>query len=401
MGDNFLYGIFPYIAFALAIAGGIYRYYSDRFSYSSLSSQFLENRVLFWGSVPWHYGIVLILLAHLFGGLFLGPSLGLLREPIRLFALELIGASLGLIAIVGIVLLIIRRIVDSKVMTVTSAMDWVLLVLLTAQVAAGLTIALLYRWGSLWYLDTAAPWFWSVGCLSPNFSTIASLPWIVKFHMFNAFVLIALFPFTRLVHIFTVPITYLWRPYQVVIWNHSAQGLPGGMGMSGTTFDTKRRGFLKLATGILSSLVCIAIGVPVIGTLIGPAFRSRKPGWTKAGELNTLPIGEPTKLTFAVKTTSAYIAETVLHDLWVVKQSPTEFTVFSPICPHLGCEYNWNAQTNHFECPCHGSVYAIDGKVLGGPAPRPLDTLPAKVEGGELYVEWETFKVGISQKVPV
>jgi nitrate reductase gamma subunit len=399
MGDNFLFGIFPYVAFALAIAEGIYRYYSDRFSYSSLSSQFLENRTLFWGSVLWHYGIVLILLAHLFGGLFPGLSLDLLRVPTRLFILELIGASLGLIALVGIVLLIIRRIVDSRVQAVTSVMDWILIILLTAQVAAGLTIAIFYRWGSLWYLDTAVPWFWSIGRLSPNFSTIAPLPWIVKLHMFNAFVVIALFPFTRLVHIFTVPITYLWRPYQVVIWNRLAHGLPGGDRMSNTKFDTERRGFLKLATGILAFLVTIAVGIPVIGALIGPAFRSKKPSWAKVGDLNTLPVGEPTRLTFAVQTISAYIRETVLHDVWVIKQPSSEVTVFSPICPHLGCEYNWNRQAGHFECPCHGSVYAINGKVLGGPAPRPIDTLPARVENGQLYVEWETFKVGIPQKV--
>ena len=400
MGDNFLFGIFPYIAFALAIVGGIYRYYSDRFSYSSLSSQFLENRVLFWGSVPWHYGIVLILLAHLFGGLFSGFLLDLPVVSARLFILLLIGTSLGLIALVGIVLLIIRRIIDSRVQAVTSVMDWILIILLAAQVAAGLTIAVFYRWGSLWYLYAAAPWFWSIGRLSPNFATISPLPVLVKFHMFNAFVIIALFPFTRLVHIFTVPITYLWRPYQVVIWNRLVYGLSGGAGMSDRKFDTERRGFLKLATGILASLVCIAIGIPVIGALIGPAFRSKKPSWAKVGNLNSLPVGEPTKLTFAVKTTSAYIAETVLHDVWVIKQTSSEVTVFSPICPHLGCEYNWDPQTGHFECPCHGSVYAINGKVLGGPAPRPLDTLPTKIETGELYVEWETFKVGISQKVP-
>jgi menaquinol-cytochrome c reductase iron-sulfur subunit len=168
-----------------------------------------------------------------------------------------------------------------------------------------------------------------------------------------------------------------------------------------TTFDAGRRFFFKYATAALAILVCITLGIPVIGSLIGPAFRSRKPRWTKAGNLNTLPAGEPTKLTFAVKTTSAYIEQTVLHDLWVIKRSPTDFTVFSPICPHLGCEYNWNPQTRHFECPCHGSVYGLDGKALGGPAPRSLDTLPARIEAGELYVEWETFKIGISEKVRV
>ncbi len=65
--DQFLYGVFPYVALILAIVGTIWRYFSDRFSYSSLSSQFLENRQLFWGSVPWHYGILIILAGHLIG----------------------------------------------------------------------------------------------------------------------------------------------------------------------------------------------------------------------------------------------------------------------------------------------------------------------------------------------
>jgi menaquinol-cytochrome c reductase iron-sulfur subunit len=87
-----------------------------------------------------------------------------------------------------------------------------------------------------------------------------------------------------------------------------------------------------------------------------------------------------------------------LHNIWAVKNSSSDVTVFSPICPHLGCRYKWHADSQHFICPCHGSVFSIDGKVLGGPAPRPLDTLPTKIENGELFVEWELFKEGISQK---
>ena len=62
--------VLPYVAFTLAILAGLYRYFTNRFSYSSLSSELLEKRLLFWGSVPWHYGIILILLAHLLAGLF-------------------------------------------------------------------------------------------------------------------------------------------------------------------------------------------------------------------------------------------------------------------------------------------------------------------------------------------
>jgi nitrate reductase gamma subunit len=100
-------------------------------------------------------------------------------------------------------------------------MDWILLVDLLLQVAAGLYIALFMRWGSLWYEYIATPWLASLSSLSPRIDFVTPLPWIVRFHMVNAFVLIGLFPFTRLVHIFTVPLSYLWRPYQVAIWYKS------------------------------------------------------------------------------------------------------------------------------------------------------------------------------------
>jgi menaquinol-cytochrome c reductase iron-sulfur subunit len=166
-------------------------------------------------------------------------------------------------------------------------------------------------------------------------------------------------------------------------------------------FEIARRRFLKLGTGAFTFLVGLAIGIPAVGTFIGPIFRTKKPTWARVVELNSLPLGEPVKLTFASETISAYIRETGLRNVWVLRRSPSKITVFSPICPHLGCEYTWDPQTNHFECPCHGSVFAIDGKVLGGPAPRPLDTLPIRLEKDELFIEWETFKVGIPEKIPV
>jgi menaquinol-cytochrome c reductase iron-sulfur subunit len=165
--------------------------------------------------------------------------------------------------------------------------------------------------------------------------------------------------------------------------------------------ESTRRGFLKLVTGTLTLLVSLAVGIPIIGVVIGPVFRTKKPYWVRLAELNSLPVGQPVKLTFASQTLFAYIRETVLRNTWAIKHSTSEITIFSPICPHLGCEYNWNPKTSHFECPCHGSVFALDGKVLAGPAPRPLDTLPAKLEGEELFVEWEMFKIGIPLKIAI
>ncbi len=414
--NDFFYGIFPYIAFSLAVAGGIYRYSAERFTFSSLSSQFLENQALFWGSVPWHYGIVLILLGHLFGGLFPGASAFLLGGPARLFIGEWIGMSLGLFTLLGIVVLIFRRLNQSKILAVTSTMDWILIAALTAQVFAGVTIAIFYRWGSLWYLDTAVPWFWSIASFGPQVDTITTLPLIIKFHMLNAWVIIGLFPFTRLVHIFTVPVSYLWRPYQVVIWNRTEEvraeipeALPPGEKPGHfpaapakiPPAEITRRGFLAMATGVLTSFVILIAGIPVIGELIGGIYREKKSSWVKVTDIASLPIGQPVNPTFPMEEVQAYIRQIDLRKVWVVKHSAMSVTVFSPICVHLGCHYNWNPQTQHFECPCHGSVYALDGKVLGGPAPRPLDTLPEKIEGTTLFVKWEEFQVGIPEKIPV
>lgn len=224
--DAFFFVAIPYVAVVLAVFGGFYRFYVHPFTYSSLSSQFLENRRLFWGSVSWHYGITLILLAHLFAGLFPGAAAYLLGGRIRLMVLEFTGMSLAIYAIFGILVLIIRRLpTDSLVGNVTSLMDGVLLASLLIQVATGFSIALFDRWGSLWYLKTAVPWFWSLVRLHPDFSTVASLPPFVKFHFVFGFVIILLFPFSRLVHIVKFPLYYLWRPYQVVIWNRRLRGI--------------------------------------------------------------------------------------------------------------------------------------------------------------------------------
>lgn len=218
MTDLILFAVFPYVAVALAIAVGIYRYTIDRYSWSSQSSQFLESRALFWGSVPWHYAILLILLAHLLAFLFPTGWGALVGKPLRLYLLEITGMALGLATVIAIALLIVRRAANDRVATVTSVVDWFLLAALLLQVATGVWIAFTLRWGSVWYLHTATPWLWSLVKLDPQVQYLAVLPWVVKVHAVNAFVLIALFPFSRLVHVVSVPLTYLARPYQLVVW---------------------------------------------------------------------------------------------------------------------------------------------------------------------------------------
>jgi len=165
--------------------------------------------------------------------------------------------------------------------------------------------------------------------------------------------------------------------------------------------DTPRRRFLKTAVGILTGVVALFFAGPMVATLIGPMYRRRKAGFAPVGRIDALPQGQPVNLSFQYDNIDAYMRQAALHDVWVIKHSPTDVTVYSPICTHLGCRFNWDAQAQQFRCPCHGSIFALDGKVLGGPAPRPLDTLPHRIENGELLVEWERFAPGAAQKVQV
>jgi len=218
MIDTALYVAFPYVAVVLAVIVGLYRYYTNRFSFSSLSSQFLENRELFWGSVPWHYGISFILLAHLLAALFPAMWGELLGSTASLYVMEITGWALALMAIVGVAVFIVRRLRSARLLAVTTWVDWLLLIALLTQVILGFWVAFVYRWGGLWYLHTVVPWLISLLVLHPQPEFVSALPLVVRLHILTGTFIIALFPFTRLVHIFTYPLTYLWRPYQVVIW---------------------------------------------------------------------------------------------------------------------------------------------------------------------------------------
>lgn len=221
MFDSALFIGFPYVAVTIAIVVSVYRFWFDPYTYSSQSSQFLENRMLFFGSVPWHYGVIAILLGHITALLF-PRAWGLFTaNQFRLYVLEIVGLSMALMATVGLVLLFYRRMANACAQAVTSELDWVLLIFLLLQVGLGFWVAYHYRWGSDWYLHTAVPWLVSLLKFQPNIASVTALPFWVKFHFINGFTIILLLPFTRLVHLLVYPISYLWREHQVVIWNRS------------------------------------------------------------------------------------------------------------------------------------------------------------------------------------
>ena len=158
MLDKFLFVGYPYAALSLALVVGILRFAWRPFSYSSLSSQFLENKQLFWGSGLWHWGILWVLAGHLVAFLIPGRILAWNAQPLRLYLLEASGLVMALLALVGVVALMVRRATSARIKAVTSPMDWVLLIILLFQVSTGIDTALRYRWGSSWYASNAVPY---------------------------------------------------------------------------------------------------------------------------------------------------------------------------------------------------------------------------------------------------
>jgi nitrate reductase gamma subunit len=220
--DPVFFAVLPYVSLALFLLATIERYRTQTFSYSSLSSQFLENQHHFWGLVPFHYGILVVTAGHLVA--FLIPRELLLwnRSPLRLYVLEVSALVFGLLTLVGLVAIVVRRITDPKVKLVTSPADWVVYVLLLVQVVSGVLVAVFHPWGSSWFAAALTPYLWSLLLLNPDIAAVSVMPLLAKLHIVNAFLLIGFFPFSRLVHILVVPNPYLWRKPQVVRWYRRA-----------------------------------------------------------------------------------------------------------------------------------------------------------------------------------
>jgi Rieske Fe-S protein len=163
----------------------------------------------------------------------------------------------------------------------------------------------------------------------------------------------------------------------------------------------RRRKFLMCACGIVAAPLAVAVGYPLAASLVGTIYRQSKLQFSKAPGFDSAPQGQPIKLNFPYVKTDAYLRTATSEDVWVIKQSPSEATVFSPICPHMGCRTDWHPELKKFICPCHNSIFSITGKVEGGPSPRALDTLSHKIENGALYVQWEQFETGVAKKIRI
>lgn len=223
--NQILFVVFPYIALTLFLAITIYRSIFRPFTISSLSSQLLERKKLFWGTIPFHYGIVLILLFHLLALVFPKALVLWNAAPLRLYLLEISGFALGLWSLAGVLILVWRRFSSANIRAVTTPMDLVVLLLVLVSVLTGVLTASGYRFGSNWFTGVFTPYLWSLLTFQPRPELVAPLPWVIQVHVLNNFMILAIFPFSRLIHILTWPLGYVFRPWQIVIWVRQQQSL--------------------------------------------------------------------------------------------------------------------------------------------------------------------------------
>lgn len=229
---TFVFGIYPYIALTVLAVGSIVRYDREPYTWRSGSSQLLRRRQLVWGSVLFHVGVLVVFFGHLIGLLtpiaffdWIGVS-----HPFKQIMAITVGGIAGVAALIGASMLIHRRFFDPRIRSTSSYSDLAVIVLLWLQLVLGLATIL----ASLEHLDGAEMvrfMAWAQAIFTLDFAAatyVEGAHWIYRLHIFLGLTIFLLFPFTRLVHMLSVPLRYLWRPgYQVVRTKRRASaGLP-------------------------------------------------------------------------------------------------------------------------------------------------------------------------------
>lgn len=207
----------PYASLVICVAGLMWRF-RQRLTISSQSSQILESRWLVWGTVPFHLGIAILFLGHLTPLLFPQTWRAFVSNRAALLSVETVGAAAAILCLVGLVVLLVRRIGMRAVRAGSTPVDVIVLAVLIAQVALGFSVAILHRWGAVWSVGTTVPYLLSLIALRPDPAFVAGVPPLMMYHLTGAWLVVALLPFTRLTHMFTLPVGYLVRPPQKVVW---------------------------------------------------------------------------------------------------------------------------------------------------------------------------------------
>jgi len=155
---------------------------------------------------------------------------------------------------------------------------------------------------------------------------------------------------------------------------------------AGAESDVSRRKFYVIAIYGLWSVIAAALSIPAAVYLLLPPKLRKAPEWVDAGDVSQLQPGVPVEMVFRQNRVDGWKVESEKTSAWVVKLADSRIVAFGPQCTHLGCAYHWDDNRHQFLCPCHTSVFSADGKVVSGPAPRPLDRYETKVDGQKLLL---------------
>jgi nitrate reductase gamma subunit len=209
----------PYLAIAVFIVGHVWRWRYDQFGWTSRSTQLQERKLLKWGSPLFHYGTFAAIGGHVIGVLIPESwthAIGIPENVYRWFSAAA-GTLAAVLVIGGVVILAGRRLLVPRVRATTSPVDYVALILLLVVILTGIapTVGVNLFGHGYDYRTTVAPWFRGLFFFSPDAGAIASAPVIYQVHASTAWLIWAVWPFSRLVHAWSAPLWYLWRPYIV------------------------------------------------------------------------------------------------------------------------------------------------------------------------------------------
>ncbi len=213
-----LWVVLPYAALAVFVVGHIWRWRYDQFGWTSRSTQLQERKLLRWGSPLFHYGTFAAIGGHVLGILIpesWTSAIGISEGFYHAFA-SIAGTVAAVLVILGVVVLAGRRLVVPRVRATTDPIDYVALVLLLVIILTGIAPTLVNLVGSGYdYRTTVGPWFRGLFTFHPEVATVATAPILYQVHAISAWVIWAVWPFSRLVHAWSYPLWYLWRPYVV------------------------------------------------------------------------------------------------------------------------------------------------------------------------------------------
>lgn len=153
------------------------------------------------------------------------------------------------------------------------------------------------------------------------------------------------------------------------------------MAEAGHEHGLSRRSFVTGVMGFLGGIIAAVIGIPAIGYLISPGLKVESADeWVPLGLFEDIPMGEPKLFSFTLTKRVGWETTARSFGIYVVRNEDDSLELFSNVCTHLSCRVAWNADRQLFACPCHDAAFAIDGSVVDGPPPRPLDSFEHRIE---------------------